>query len=398
MWTYKSIILDAGASILIALTLASPAMAQATRAEIIEKQQEEKAGKTHAYEPPKGERIFLAVKKNLIDSPSGLYPLFGSVYGGGGLGMGGGFRQYYGDRTFWDVKGLWSIRNYKLGEVSTDSQGHAHNRIDLRARIGWRDAPQVAYYGQGPDTALEDRVNFRFKQTYAGGSVKARPISWVSLGAALDLEAYETDSGLGAFPSIETAHTSLTAPGLGSSPTYLHSIASAGIDWRPSPGYARSGGLYEGRFHRYRDRDDQFSFDRLEAEIVQHIPLLRENWVISLRGLAASTQGNTPYFLLPSLGSADTLRGYPVWRFRDRHSLLLQGEFRWIPNRLGLDMAVFWDAGKVADRRRALDLKGLVKDTGIEARFHGPSVTALRLGMAHGTEGWRAIFGGSAAF
>ena len=54
-----------------------------------------------------------------------------------------------------------------------------------------------------------------------------------------------------------------------------------------------------------------------------------------------------PYFLLPSLGSGSTLRGYSSWRFRDRHSLLMSGEFRWIPNRLGLDMAMFYDTGKV---------------------------------------------------
>ena len=68
------------------------------------------------------------------------------------------------------------------------------------------------------------------------------------------------------------------------------------------------------------------------------MPILRENWVISLHGLLQTTlddDDTVPYFLLPSLGSGSTLRGYSSWRFRDRHSLLMSGEWRWIPNRLG---------------------------------------------------------------
>ena len=51
-------------------------------------------------------------------------------------------------------------------------------------------------------------------------------------------------------------------------------------------------------------------------------PMLRENWVLSLRGRLQTTLDDTdvvPYFLLPSLGSGSTLRGYNSWRFRDRH-------------------------------------------------------------------------------
>ena len=159
--------------------------------------------------------------------------------------------------------------------------------------------------------------------------------------------------GPGSQPSIEEVFTPATAPGLGASPTYLHTSASAGIDSRPAPGYARRGGLYEVTYHNYADRDDTYSFDRLDGEVVQHIPVLRENWVISLHGLVQTTlddDDTVPYFLMPSLGSGSTLRGYSSWRFRDRHSILISGEFRWIPSRLGLDMAMFYDAGKVASR------------------------------------------------
>jgi hypothetical protein len=143
------------------------------------------------------------------------------------------------------------------------------------------------------------------------------------------------------------------------------------------------------------------SFDRVEAEIVQHIPILRENWVVSLRGRMETTldiDDQVPFFLLPSLGSGSTLRAYSSWRFRDRHSLLMSAEWRWIPNRLGMDMAIFYDTGKVARRRADLDFDGLESNIGVGIRFHGPTATPLRIEIAKGNEGLHLVFGGSAAF
>ena len=107
---------------------------------------------------------------------------------------------------------------------------------------------------------------------------------------------------------------------------------------------------------------------------------------------------SVPYFLLPSLGSGSTLRGYSSWRFRDRHAVLTSAEFRWIPSRLALDMAFFYDAGTVASRFRELTLDSLVYDYGVGVRFHGPVSTPLRIELAKGSEGCALVFAASAAF
>ena len=57
-----------------------PAVAQESRADAIAQQQTAKAATARPYEPTKGERIFLAIKEEFIDTPSGFYPLVGSVY------------------------------------------------------------------------------------------------------------------------------------------------------------------------------------------------------------------------------------------------------------------------------------------------------------------------------
>jgi hypothetical protein len=394
-------VLVAAVLFLLSLAGARPAVAQETRAEVIAQEEAEKAKSLKPEGPSTAEQRFLKWRRELLEEPSGLYPYFDSVYSGGGFTLGAGYRDYYGDNTFWDLRGLYSFKNYKFIELSTTSLNLAEDRLDLRGYVGWRDATQVAFYGLGINSDADAKSNFRLKQTYVGGELKFNPIPWVVLGGGLTYEDYRREEGTGSSPSIEEIYTPSTAPGLFSEPSYLHSRASAGIDWRPAAGYARRGGLYEVSYHNYADTDDTFSFDKVDVDLVQHIPILREDWVLSLHGAVETTLDDddvVPFFLLPSLGSGSTLRGFPSWRFRDRHSLLVQAEWRWIVNRTGLDMALFYDAGKVTSRRSDLDFDGLKSDVGIGVRFHGPAATPLRIELAHGNEGFNLVFAGSAAF
>ena len=101
--------------------------------------------------------------------------------------------------------------------------------------------------------------------------------------------------------------------------------------------------------------------------------------------------------MLPALGGGSTLRGFSSWRFRDRNSLLLQAEWRVLANRF-LDMALFYDAGKVTARTGDLDFDGLKSDYGLGFRLHGPLATPLRIEFAKGNEGLVLVFSSKAAF
>ena len=153
-----------------ALSVATPAWGQASRTEVVASSQADKAKDLKPRTPPRAERIVKWVKDEFIDEPSGLYPLFGSVYAGGGLAVGAGYRRYYGDNTHWDAKVLQSIRNNRLLEVSTDSWNHGGGRLDLHARAGWRDAPRRAV-PRPRHRPAEDAAGFGMTQAYAGGDV-----------------------------------------------------------------------------------------------------------------------------------------------------------------------------------------------------------------------------------
>jgi len=377
------------------------ASAQESRGGTIAAEQAEKATRLSPRAPSRSEQLLLRAQKVLLEQPDGIYPYFGSVYSGGGFTLGAGYRRFTGDRTNWNVAGMYSAKNYKLLEGGITSPGHASGKIGVRANAGWRDATQVPFYGLGNDSATAGLATFHMQQSFAGGDLAFRPLKRVMISAGATYEGYTIKSAPGDLISIEDVYTPSTAPGLGENPAYVHTTISAGYDWRPGAGYARRGGLYEVALHRYSDGADTNSFDRLDAQVVQHLPILRENWVVSLRGQLQTTLDDAdqvPYFLLPSLGSGSTLRAYSSWRFRDRHSMLFSGEWRWIPNRLGVDMALFYDAGMVANRFEALSVGDLITNVGVGIRFHSPVATPLRIELAKGREGLHLVFAGSAAF
>ncbi len=139
----------------------------------------------------------------------------------------------------------------------------------------------------------------------------------------------------------------------------------------------------------------------MDYDVIQHIPVMRDTWVVSFRGRVETTfvdEGQViPFFMLPALGGGSTLRGFSSWRFRDRHSLLLSAEWRVLVNRF-LDTAVFYDAGKVTSRTSELDLADLKSGYGFGFRFHGPIATPLRIELAKSNEGLQLVFSAKAPF
>ena len=385
---------------------AIPALAQApedaARQTVIEEAQAQKSTTLKPYVPTKGERLLARFEKTFVYPTQTWHPFFDNAYAGGGFALGAGYMTHVSAFSSIDVRGSYSIRNYKRVEAEFVSPRLFNRRGELSVLGGWRDATQVAFYGIGTDTSSDNRANYGFERPYASALLTVRPTRrLLMLRGGLELTRWDLKSGAGAFPSVDDVFTPAQLPGLGTNTTYVHSQGTVGFDWRTSAGYARRGGFYGVTAHDYSDRDDTLGFRQVDYEVIQHLPILREAWVISLRGLAKTTWAKegeeVPFFMLPSLGGGSNLRGFSSWRFRDRHSLLLQAEWRIMANRF-FDTAVFYDTGKVTARTSDLDFHGLKHDYGFGARFHTPFSTALRVDVARSDEGTRLVFGMSPAF
>jgi len=393
-------------TVLLAGLLASPASAQSTDSEsrqaIVEQAQATKSTTLRPYVPSALERVITRVESTLLNGATKWHPFFENSYSGGGFAPGIGYVQRVSAYGTVDVRGSRSIKGYTLGEAELLSPHLFHRRAELSVVGGWKDTTQVGFYGLGANTSAGDRTDFAFEQRYGGARLKLRPTRrMLTLVGGADVARWSFKAPTGSAPSVESLYTPATLAGLGTATTYVHSQATVGFDWRPAAGYARRGGFYGVTAHDYTDPDSRFGFRRVDYEVAQHFPILRESWVISVRSLASTTFGKegqqVPFYLLPSLGGGSSLRGFSSWRFRDRNSLLLQGEWRIMVNRF-FDTAVFYDAGKVARRVSDLDFTGMKHDYGFGARFHTPFVTVLRVDIARSSEGTSLVFGTSAAF
>jgi hypothetical protein len=275
--------------------------------------------------------------------------------------------------------------------------------MDLAGLLAWVDAPRVAFYGLGNDTLPAGRSAFGLQRGRVEGSAVLHSIDALRVRFDGGLDHYRQQPGTGTAASIEQVYSPASAPLLGSGDqSYARGEVSATLLWMQSPAYSRTGGSYRFAYEEFNPLNRSggtFGFAR--TELIQHVPIMRETWVLSLRSRLESVLRKSdvvPYYLMPYLGSGDTLRAYPTMRFRDRHTLLLTSEIRWFPNRLGLDMAVFFDAGKVAPRRSELTFESMKTDYGVGVRFHTPAATALRVDVARGSEGTRLVFTASAPF
>lgn len=346
----------------------------------------------------------------VVPTAHGFYPAIGTVVTGSRIAFGGGWRRDAAEPgSFVDLKGLWSIANYKRFEATGVSA--AHGRFDLGGRIGWFDGPRLAYFGLGAQSAREARVSFRLKETYIAGAVVMRVAPWLQARAGVGYDGYVQDEGRGRYPSIEEHFTTRSAPRLGENLAFVTAAGSATFMWLPSPGYSRDGGLYRIGIQTYTQTGSSSPADLAVAgvesttpgrgtfaivshEIVQHLPMRNGKSVLSLRGRTESIVGSSaaaPYFLLPSLGGGTTLRGYLTDRFRDAHSLMITAEWRWLVKPKFLDVAVFSDAGTVGPHLSRLPFRHMSIDYGVGARFHSKLATILRADLVHGSEGFGLV-------
>jgi outer membrane protein assembly factor BamA len=229
------------------------------------------------------------------------------------------------------------------------------------------------------------------------GRAGLRPWPAVLVGGALATVNLSTGDGTkDNVPPISALFDATTAPALGEDLGYSVSSGFVEVDYR-QPRNARRGGWYRLDVSRYADRDDgEWSFTQMDLDLRQFFGFVADRRVVALRAWLSSTttaddSRGTPFFLLPSLGGHDTLRGFRNDRFRGPHALLLQAEYRW-EVWSGLDAAIFYDAGQVAARRSDFQLSRLEGDYGVGFRFNTSNGIILRVDAAFGSTDGKHLY------
>ena len=329
----------------------------------------------------------------------GFYPdLDHMITGSGWISAGPGFRRHFWDgQALIDGSAAVSWREYKIAQGRFELTDLAEKHLTVGAQVFWQDLTQIDYFGIGEGSSDAARSEYRMKDTDVVGYGTVHANRWLAVNGTFGWLRHPTLSSASGWFSRDFADTLATFPadpGVAEQPDFLHGSVSITADTREHPGYARRGGVYRASVSAYGDRDDgRFSFRQYEVEGVQYIPVTAETWTLAFHGwgvFSDTSSGNVvPFYLLPSLGGQNTLRGYTDYRFHDRNLLLASGESRWALFS-HVDVAAFFDAGNVAPTVSGLDLRKTSWGAGV--RVHSQNSTLGRLDVARSVEGWQVTF------
>jgi hypothetical protein len=332
-----------------------------------------------------------------------------SGYGGGGV--------YSRDlnHDVWQnqlkMTGVLTIRQYWFAQVDFTTrrpsfggwnQGEENFALELYARN--RQLPNLPFYGLGPNTNVNNSVQFSERDTRVGIHISNPLTTW--LNAQGTIESLWPAIGGVSGRTIQTEYTELTAPGLISQPNFLHYellLNPHGMlwDWLKLD--------YGIRYGYFQDTNTgHYSFRRLDADFKHELYPERVNGHRNLDSLitaeirvsASNTSaGNAiPFYLQETIGGSDidnkpTLRAFKDYRFQAPNLILFQGEFdRRVYGPFGL--LLFYDAGKVALQRSDIDFSNFKQGAGGGLSFFlGDKIVFKAYVGLGGGEGAHAFFG-----
>lgn len=327
----------------------------------------------------------------------GLRVKFGGLATGSGFAIGPEYfrRDLAGGNLILRASAASSFRAWQLYDFQLTAPRVAGQRVKLDFLAQHRNFAGINYYGPGPDSQKNGRSNFRLEDTSYDGTAEVsvwKSLKFVGSGGYLQVNTGPgTDNR---FISSERIYGPQQAPGIDRQSDFLRGSIMAQWDYRDTPGGPKKGGNYYARLTGYSDRKlGLHDFRRLDLEVQQYIPFFNERRVIALRAKSSTTDvqrgQSVPFYLQPTLGGSDDLRGFRPFRFYDNNSTVFNAEYRW-ESFSGLDMAIFVDAGKVSSGRDRWNLKNLEGSAGFGFRFNVRNAVFMRMDFGFSHEGFQA--------
>lgn len=340
----------------------------------------------------------------ILESWHGFHLAGGSFPAGAGTKFGVGFTHDLGptrpaadpnrqNRAELDGVAAYSTRGYSRGAAGLNLHRLGGAALDVRVRAQHYEYPQEDFFGFGQDSLEDNRTNYLLRSTDVGAEVQWRTLKLLDFAGGVSYLKPTVGRGTDTrFPSTGELFEPVTIPGYERQPDFVRTDTSVALDWRDNPLHSHAGGRYAVQFSDFRDRNlDTFGFGRVAIDLQQYMPIPDRYRTIALHAAAVFTDPRAgqevPFYLQPTLGGAQALRGFREFRFQDRNSLILTAEYRW-EAWWALDGAFFIDAGKVAAERRHLDLKNLDVSYGLGFRVHSNSAFIARLDLAFSREGF----------
>ena len=380
-----------------------------TRQEILQRQREEKRAELTPYTVSGAEdqvsrlETLRLPRRIFAKGVGGFRPVMGGMPSGSGIVFGGGYIAGYNHELIqFTANARYSTRGYTTfdtGIIFPTPTSRLPVLAHVKAEV--RDLKSLRFYGLGPQSSPSGRSTYGFEDRSIEAGVTATAGRLLEMGATMRWMNAEVGPGA-AESSLEEVFDPLLTPGFGTTTDYLvygghlvlhlrdaHVTPSAGVSIRVDAA-------------RYDDRDsDRYDFTRVVGDVQAQIPLGYRNRMLALRVRSSSSVGENggavPFYLMETIGGANSIRGFREYRFRDSRSLLLNAEYRWEVWTY-VDFTFFYDAGKVFSDSDDLNFSGLETGYGFGIRGHAPGGTVFRIDLARSNEGFKIHFGGGPSF
>jgi len=375
----------------------------ATRREAIERERDRKSAELKPETVSRPEAFLRDLKdKKLLERISygynGLRAAMGNMATGSGFALGPEFHRedLLGGNLTTRLTALMSTRRWLKCEGEATLPQLAGGNVVAGVHALHRNYSSVDYYGPGPDSGRGGRSTYRFEDTRVSAGGGWRVLRFVRVGGRSGYVWTNVGPGdrKGAI-SADRLFAEPVLPGIERQTNFTENTALLQFDWRDDPLGPKTGGNYVVQQTWYSDRVfGRYSFRRLDLDVQQYFGFFNKVRRFAFRAKAALTDvdagQSVPFYMQPTIGGADDLRGFRAYRFSDRNAMSLTGEYRW-EIFSGLDGALFADAGKVFPRRGQMNFAHLESSVGFGLRANARNRTFLRVDVGFSHEGF-AVF------
>lgn len=395
------------AAVLLPLPLHSQTSAAVTsagtRADAIMHDEQEKAEHLTPQRPPPGEWEFDRIEKRYLDpifNPNPFGARLGGLPTGGGFSLGPEYvrRGLLGEHLTIGASAVGSTKKWYSLATSFSFGDLFNGHLEVKLDGGYQNAASMPYYGEGPGSTTAGQSDFRreFTTTHAvalGHYFKEKLTAGYSIGGLL---AHVGPGDLGGWTPTDKIYTEADTPGLLKQSDFVVGTSLIDLDLT-HPSYDSPSGLdLEADDSQFWDQSaNRASFHLLQTQATYYVPFLN-----GMRTLAFRARNETafhgadqqvPFYLQPTLGGPDDLRGYDRYRFYGNGSSTLSGEYRW-PVSQALELALFGDGGNVYQRPGLIGVRSLLGDGGFGIRFKNKQTTVMRCDVGFSPEGVHVWF------
>ncbi len=309
-------------------------------------------------------------------------PLIGGLPADSGLAAGLELRR---TRLIGPVDGrvtaIGSVKKYEFLETAIEVPEAGRDWMSFTLAGRYRNYPQEDFWGLGPNTSQDLRSSYRLEDFDATATLT---FSFGRFHTGFEAGYLKVNIGPGKDKRFPVA-----LPSLGLSPDRRHAGPFLEYNSVDEPGDPSTGGKYRFEWTAYDP-----GFQRYDVDLRRFVSLgAAGRLAFRAQTTFTRTPANetAPFYLLPTAGGTDTVRGFHQYRFRDANALILNAEYRRPLNGF-VDAVLFADAGRVFPHASDLGFTNLHGSGGIGGRLKFGSHVFFGVDAAFSSEGHHLWF------